>query len=148
MRFECVFAAKRLFCALALTAAVIRPAAAQERPLNALLLDRLCAKTMLANEEDRFLGTISIAVRTTIKYEGGVFSPDLIDDAVQEASQAIVEACPKIAETDDAHRLVLSSASFATPPGGCLPTEPPLRAASARGGDGGRSVRGIVIARD
>ena len=105
MLFECGVAAKRLFCALALTAPVILPAAAQERPLNAVLLDRLCAKTMRANEEDRFLGTVSIAVRTTIKYEGGVFSPDLIDDAVQEVSQAIVEACPKIAETDDAHRL-------------------------------------------
>ena len=92
-----------VLCAVALLG--IAAAAAQERPLNAVLLDKLCARTLRANEEDRFLGTISIAVRTTIKYEGGVFSPDLIDDAVQEATEAIAAACPKIAATDDPRRL-------------------------------------------
>ena len=37
------------------------------------------------NEEDRLFGLISVTVRATIKYEGGV-SPDLIDDAVQTGS--------------------------------------------------------------
>lgn len=75
------------------------------RPAAAVLLDRLCAKTMLPNEEDRLFGLISLAVRTTIKYEGGLFDPDLIDDSMQDALAAITAACPQLAATDDAYRL-------------------------------------------
>jgi DNA-directed RNA polymerase specialized sigma24 family protein len=75
------------------------------RPVNAVLIEKLCGRSLLQNEEDRLMGTISLMVRSTIKYQGGVFSPDLIDDAVQEASAAIEAACPKILATDDPHRL-------------------------------------------
>ena len=78
---------------------------AQERPAAAMLLDRLCADTLRANEEDRLFGLISLTVRATIKYDGGVFSPDLIDDAVQRALGALTHACPQIAATDDYQRL-------------------------------------------
>jgi DNA-directed RNA polymerase specialized sigma24 family protein len=72
-----------------------------------VLIEKLCANRLLPNEEDRLMGTISLMVRSTIKYQGGVFSPDLIDDAVQEASAAIQAACPNILATDDPHRLGL-----------------------------------------
>lgn len=80
-------------------------AAQHARPVAAVLLDRLCAKTMRPNEEDRLFGLISLAVRTTIKYEGGVFDPDLIDDSTQDALAAITNACPQFAATGDAYRL-------------------------------------------
>lgn len=75
------------------------------RPPAAVLLDRLCAQTMRPNEEDRLFGLISLAVRSTIKYEGGVFDPDLIDDSMQDALAAITAACPQLAATEDAYRL-------------------------------------------
>lgn len=75
------------------------------RPAAAVLLDRLCAKTMRPNEEDRLFGLISLAVRSTIKYEGGVFDPDLIDDSMQDALAAITAACPQLAATGDPYRL-------------------------------------------
>ena len=96
----------RLCCAAAIAFGLIGTAEAQEeRPAAAVLLDRLCANRLLPNEEDRLFGLISITVRATIKYEGGEFSPDLIDDAVQDALGALIEACPQLATTDDAHRL-------------------------------------------
>ena len=85
------------------------PAGAQaptpERPPAAMLLERLCAQTLRPNEEDRLFGLISLTVRATIKYQGGVFSPDLIDDAVQDSLGVISGACPELAATDDFHRL-------------------------------------------
>jgi DNA-directed RNA polymerase specialized sigma24 family protein len=75
------------------------------RPAAAVLLDRLCAKTMRPNEEDRLFGLISLAVRSTIKYQGGTFDPDLIDDSMQDALVAITAACSQLAATDDAYRL-------------------------------------------
>ena len=69
------------------------------------MLDRLCQKSLRPNEEDRLFGLISLAVRSTIKYDGGVFDPDLIDDAMQDALAAITAACPDLAKTDDPHRL-------------------------------------------
>jgi DNA-directed RNA polymerase specialized sigma24 family protein len=83
------------------------PGEAQERgrPAAAILLERLCANTLRPNEEDRLFGLISVTVRATIKYEGGAFSPDLIDDAVQDGLGAISQACRQIAATDDFHRL-------------------------------------------
>jgi hypothetical protein len=97
----------RLFCALALAGGLLAPAQAQaqQRPAAAMLLDRLCADRLRPNEEDRLFGLISIAVRATIKYEGGVFSPDLIDDSIQDGLGALIEACPRIAATEDAYRL-------------------------------------------
>jgi hypothetical protein len=75
------------------------------RPVAAVLLDQLCARTMRPNEEDRLFGLISLAVRTTIKYDGGTFDPDLIDDSMQDALAAITAACPQLAAIDDAYRL-------------------------------------------
>jgi hypothetical protein len=82
--------------------------AAERRPEAAELLDRLCSETLRANEEDRLYGLISLTVRSTIKYQDAVFSPDLIDDAVQDGLGALIDACPKLAATDDAHRLGLA----------------------------------------
>jgi DNA-directed RNA polymerase specialized sigma24 family protein len=97
---------RRLLCAAALLAGWQGAAQAQEaRPSAAVLLDRLCAETLRPNEEDRLFGLISITVRATIKYQGGMFDPDLIDDSVQDALGAITAACPQFAKTDDAHRL-------------------------------------------
>jgi hypothetical protein len=93
------------FCGIA---AILEPVAAPqaaERPPAAMLLDRLCSETMRANEEDRLYGLISLTVRTQIKYQSGVFSPDFIDDAVQDGLGAMIEACPKIAATPDNQRL-------------------------------------------
>ena len=95
-----------LFYALTLAGGLLSAAQAQEvRPTAAMLLDRLCAETLRHNEEDRLFGLISITVRATIKYQGGVFDPDLIDDSIQDALGAITEACPQIKAIDDAHRL-------------------------------------------
>lgn len=81
------------------------PAGAQQRPTAAVLIDKLCTGTLRPNEEDRLLGTISITVRATLKYNGGVFSPDLIDDAVQDAVRSTIAACPKIRAAGDPQRL-------------------------------------------
>jgi DNA-directed RNA polymerase specialized sigma24 family protein len=98
-----------LGCAVALAAGLLGAAQAEaqerQRPAAAVLLERLCANKLRPNEEDRLFGLLSITVRTTIKYEGGVFSPDLIDDAVQDGLGAITAACPQLAATDDFHRL-------------------------------------------
>jgi DNA-directed RNA polymerase specialized sigma24 family protein len=97
------FAAVRAALAIGLLSAA--PAQAQERPAAAMLLDRLCAQTLRPNEEDRLFGLISLTVRATIKYQNGIFSPDLIDDAVQDSLGAIGGACPQLAAIDDFHRL-------------------------------------------
>jgi DNA-directed RNA polymerase specialized sigma24 family protein len=94
-----------LLWALVVSGTMAGAALGQERPTSAVLLDRLCDHTLRPNEEDRLMGTISLTVRATIKYQEGVFSPDLIDDAVQGSSLALAEACPKIIATDDPHRL-------------------------------------------
>lgn len=100
---------RALGCAVALAAGLLgaapAPAQERERPAAAMLLERLCANTLRPNEEDHLFGLISVTVRATIKYEGGVFSPDLIDDAVQDGLGAITQACRQIAATDDFHRL-------------------------------------------
>ncbi|HEX3953623.1 MAG TPA: hypothetical protein VHW90_08630 [Stellaceae bacterium] len=69
------------------------------------MLERLCADTLRHNEEDRLFGLISLTVRSTIKYENGIFSPDLIDDSVQDALAAMIDACPKIDAAPDSDRL-------------------------------------------
>jgi hypothetical protein len=97
---------RRLLAGLALAAALsVSAAQAAERPAAALLLDRMCGDSLRANEEDRLYGMISLTVRTTIKDQGGVFSPDLIDDAVQDGLDAMIAACPQIAATADDERL-------------------------------------------
>jgi hypothetical protein len=102
--------ARLLSCLAALPGALLGgwlgAAQAQElRPTAAVLIDRLCAERLRPNEEDRLFGLISLAVRTTIKYQDGVFDPDLIDDSMQDALAAITEACPQIAVMGDAYRL-------------------------------------------
>ena len=94
----------RLFCALSIVVCVLVPGA-RAMPTEAMLLDRLCSQSLRANEEDRLYGLISITVRATIKYRGGVFSPDLIDDSVQDSLATILEACPTLAATDPTQRL-------------------------------------------
>jgi DNA-directed RNA polymerase specialized sigma24 family protein len=79
--------------------------AAAERPQAAVILERLCTDRLRANEEDRLYGMISLTVRATIKYQGGVFSPDLIDDAVQDGLGELLANCARLAGTDDPLRL-------------------------------------------
>src|SRR6185437_1764047 len=62
---------------------------------NTLMLDRLCMHQLLHNEEDRLFGMISLAVRATIRYEGGFMSGDLIDEAAQQSLSALLAACPQ-----------------------------------------------------
>lgn len=95
----------RLFWLLAAAIALTPAAHSAERPEAAVILERLCAEQLRANEEDRLYGLISLTVRATIKYQAGIFSPDLIDDAVQDSLGELLAACQKIAGTDDAHRL-------------------------------------------
>jgi hypothetical protein len=96
-----------LLCgALALAGGLLGAAQAQEaRPIAAMLLDRLCSETLRPNEEDRLFGLISITVRATLKYEGGVFDPDLIDDSIQDGLGALTAACKQFAATGEAYRL-------------------------------------------
>lgn len=95
-----------LLCTAILAGLWLTTAHAQEQGhAAAAVLDRLCADTLRPNEEDRLFGMISITVRATIKYEGGVFSPDLIDDAIQDALAAMLEACPQLAAASAAGRL-------------------------------------------
>jgi DNA-directed RNA polymerase specialized sigma24 family protein len=99
-----------LACALALAVGVTIPARAAAPSLPAMLLGRLCAQTLRPNEEDRLYGLISITVRATLKYEGGKFSPDVIDDAVQDALGAVTAACPQMTAADRAQRLGMAVA--------------------------------------
>lgn len=104
-RGACMIALLGAALVVALAAA---PAPAREprpRPLAAVLLERLCAQNLRPNEEDRLFGLISLAVRTTIKYEGAVFDPDLIDDSMQDALAAITASCRELAALGDAYRL-------------------------------------------
>jgi hypothetical protein len=96
--------ARRVMCAIAAVMLFGAAAVAQEPPA-AVLLDHLCAGTMRHNEEDRLFGMISLTVRTTLKYENAVFSPDLIDDAMQDSVVAMMQSCPKIKATEPAGRL-------------------------------------------
>lgn len=97
---------RHALCVLAVSLATSSAAQAQApRPLSAILLDHLCAKTLLHNEEDRLYGIFSIAARATIKYDGGVYSPDVVDAAVQNSALAIKQSCPRLAATDDPHKL-------------------------------------------
>ncbi len=98
-------AARWLPWALAIACWPLAVLPAEARPAAALLLDRMCAQTLRHNEEDRLFGLISLTVRTTIKYEGGLFSPDLIDDSIQDALDDMIGACTKIAATADIDRL-------------------------------------------
>jgi hypothetical protein len=92
-------------CVLSTVFGLVGAARAEAPPEAAMLLERLCADTLRANEEDRLYGLISITVRATIKYRGGVFSPDLVDDSVQDGLGALLDACPKIAAADATQRL-------------------------------------------
>ena len=77
---------------IGLSAAVSGPARAQITPQTVQLIDRLCSQTLRTNEEDRLYGMISLAVRATIRYRGAEFRPDVIDDAVQDSLDAMIEA--------------------------------------------------------
>ena len=101
----CAAGAVRLCCAAAALIAGLSTAAPAAEPPAAMLLDRLCADTLRPNEDERLFGLISTTVRATIKYQGGVFSPDLIDDAVQEALGALIDGCPKFAAAPGPQRL-------------------------------------------
>lgn len=83
-------------------------AAAQITPQTVQLINRLCSQTLRTNEEDRLYGMISIAVRATIRYRGAEFRPDLIDDAVQDSLDAMIEDCPEITAEDESKRLTMA----------------------------------------
>ncbi len=84
------------------------PEAAGTEPQDAVLLDRLCAQDLRANEEDRLFGLISLAVRATIGYRHGVFSPALVDNAVQDSLAALLTDCSRIVTAPATHRLGLA----------------------------------------
>ncbi|HTZ35716.1 MAG TPA: hypothetical protein VMB84_06790, partial [Stellaceae bacterium] len=90
--------------ALAL-AAVCGPARAQIGPQTVGLIDRLCTQSLRTNEEDRLYGMISLAVRATIRYRGGALRPDVIDDAVQDSLDSMIDDCPELSEADPTKRL-------------------------------------------
>jgi DNA-directed RNA polymerase specialized sigma24 family protein len=83
-------------------------ARAQIGPQAVVLIDRLCAQSLRTNEEDRLYGMISLAVRATIRYRGGEFRPDLIDDAVQDSLDGMIEDCPELTEADQSKRLTMA----------------------------------------
>jgi DNA-directed RNA polymerase specialized sigma24 family protein len=83
-------------------------AAAQIGPQTVVLINRLCAQTLRTNEEDRLYGMISLAVRATIRYRGAEFRPDVIDDAVQDSLDAMIEDCPELTEADEAKRVTMA----------------------------------------
>jgi hypothetical protein len=74
-------------------------------PTDAVLLERLCAQNLRANEEDRVFGLISLAVRATVHYEDAPFAADVIDDAEQDGLDALIKQCPRLAATDANQRL-------------------------------------------
>jgi DNA-directed RNA polymerase specialized sigma24 family protein len=89
--------------------AYIGAAGAQQiGPQTVGLIDRLCAQTLRTNEEDRLYGMISLAVRATIRYRGGEFQPDVIDDAVQDSLDSMIEDCPELTEADPTKRLTMA----------------------------------------
>ncbi|HZK90784.1 MAG TPA: hypothetical protein VFC56_11605 [Stellaceae bacterium] len=83
-------------------------AAAQITPQTVQLINRLCAQALRTNEEDRLYGMISLAVRATIRYRGAEFRPDVIDDAVQDSLDAMIDDCPEITEEDESKRLPMA----------------------------------------
>ncbi|HTQ32616.1 MAG TPA: hypothetical protein VMI30_00495 [Stellaceae bacterium] len=110
MPFKGISAKRRRAVAALLGAALatglgIGQARAQIGPQAVNLLDRLCAQTLRTNEEDRLYGMISLAVRATIRYRGADFEPDIIDDAVQDSLDAMIEECPELASVDKSKRL-------------------------------------------
>ena len=101
---------RRLMLTVSLGVAVassvaIGKAEAQIGPQAVGLLDRLCAQTLRTNEEDRLYGMISLAVRATIRYRGGAFRPDVIDDAVQDSLDAMIDDCVELTDADASKRL-------------------------------------------
>jgi DNA-directed RNA polymerase specialized sigma24 family protein len=92
-------------CAVLLAAAAPADAQTQFGPQTLVLLDRLCAQTLRTNEEDRLYGMISNAVRATIRYRDGPFTPDMIDDAVQDSLDAMIDECPEFADVEEAKRV-------------------------------------------
>lgn len=87
----------------------IGKAEAQIGPQTVELIDRLCAQTLRTNEEDRLYGVISLTVRATIRYRGGLFQPDVIDDAVQDSLDGMIEDCAELTEADPAKRLEMAA---------------------------------------
>lgn len=85
------------------SAAPAQPAA--PRSSDATLIDRLCAKDLRANEEDRLYGLISLTVRDTLGYDKIRITAPVVDEAVQESLDDLIKDCPRIAKADDARRL-------------------------------------------
>jgi DNA-directed RNA polymerase specialized sigma24 family protein len=113
MLFDC-FSAWRIWVSAAFlgiaaaSGAGIGKAEAQIGPQAVSLIDRLCAQTLRTNEEDRLYGMISLTVRATIRYRGSQFQPDVIDDAVQDSLDAMIEDCPELTEADASKRLTMA----------------------------------------
>jgi DNA-directed RNA polymerase specialized sigma24 family protein len=113
MPLACLRVCPRRFTAALLGAVVAAgfgagPAAAQIGPQTVVLVNRLCAQTLRTNEEDRLYGMISLAVRATIRYRGGELRPDIIDDAVQDSLDGMIEDCPELTEADESKRVTMA----------------------------------------
>lgn len=94
-----------LFCGAAACGVAGGRAQAQIGPESVDLINRLCAQTLRVNEEDRLYGMISLAVRATISYRGGEFQRNVIDDAVQNSLDTLINNCSKLTATDPAKRV-------------------------------------------
>jgi hypothetical protein len=78
---------------------------AQIGPQSIDIIDRLCAQTLRTNEEDRLYGIISLTVRGTISYRGGELQRNVIDDAVQNALDALLSDCANLKAADPSKRV-------------------------------------------
>jgi DNA-directed RNA polymerase specialized sigma24 family protein len=110
MPFDCFRAWPRpilavLICGAAAMGAGSNAAKAQIGLQSVDLIDRLCAQTLRTNEEDRLYGMISLTVRATISYRGGEFQRNVIDDAVQNALDALLGDCANLKAADASKRV-------------------------------------------
>jgi len=110
MPFDCFRAWPRpilavLICGAAAIGAGGNAARAQIGPQSIDIIDRLCTQTLRTNEEDRLYGMISLTVRGTISYRGGALQRNVIDDAVQNALDALLSDCANLKAADPSKRV-------------------------------------------
>ncbi|HTW54325.1 MAG TPA: hypothetical protein VME45_20725 [Stellaceae bacterium] len=115
MPFDCFRAWPRpilaaLICGAAAIGAGGPAARAQIGPESIDIIDRLCAQTLRSNEEDRLYGIISLTVRGTISYRGGALQRNVIDDAVQNALDALLSDCANLKAADPSKRVDMAIA--------------------------------------
>lgn len=111
-------------------------AAAQIGPQSVDLINRLCAQTLRANEEDRLYGLISLTVRGTMTYRGATFEPDVIDRSVQNSLDSLIEDCPELTEAEPDKRLVMTVEMISDATTKVLQEPQPAAAPDATQGEG------------